>query len=425
MRRSVKGLNLLYLQPMKDNLLERSPTILALIGYYLPGFKSGGPLRSVENLVAALGEEFRFKIITTDRDIGDTMPYPGIEANQRMRVGNADVTYLEPGPSGLLRMVGLLSSVDSETVLYLNSYFARRFSMLALLMRRLGLCRPWSVVLAPRGEFSPGALSLGRTKKILYIRLSRWLGIYRNIVWHASTEVEAADIRQWFPGLCSIDAARSDSKGDHGTSVLATARDLPAARMAVGRRTRRKSAGKLDIVFVSRISPKKNLLGALKILEGATGEIAFQIYGPVEDASYWDACQRKIAALPRNIRVEYCGEIGHEKVGQVFAKHDLFLFPTLGENYGHVICEALAEGCPVLISDQTPWRNLEEHGVGWDIPLDRTAEFRGVLQKCVDANDEWCSALSARAIAYADKAASDPEIASANRRLFRFAARMG
>jgi glycosyltransferase involved in cell wall biosynthesis len=84
-----------------------------------------------------------------------------------------------------------------------------------------------------------------------------------------------------------------------------------------------------------------------------------------------------------------------------------------------VICEALASGCPVLVSDQTPWRNLEAEGVGWDIPLGETERFRSVLQHCVDGDDEWYAALSTRAMDYAAKRASNPEIIDANRRLFQ------
>jgi glycosyltransferase involved in cell wall biosynthesis len=155
------------------------------------------------------------------------------------------------------------------------------------------------------------------------------------------------------------------------------------------------------------------------MLRGLSGEVSFDLYGPAEDAAYWDECQRLIAALPPNIRVRYKGELEHERVGQVFAEHDLFLFPTLGENYGHVIGEALAWGCPVLISDQTPWRNLEAEGVGWDIPLNETERFRSVLQKCVNADDECQAALSKRAINFAIKRATDPETINANRRLFQ------
>jgi glycosyltransferase involved in cell wall biosynthesis len=122
--------------------------------------------------------------------------------------------------------------------------------------------------------------------------------------------------------------------------------------------------------------------------------------------------------------VRYEGEIEHERVRQVFAEHDLFLFPTLGENYGHVIFEALASGCPVLISDQTPWRNLESEGVGWAIPLAETERFQSVLQQCVEGDSEWHTALSSRAQIYAVKHASDPVAIEANRKLFNLAFRM-
>ena len=182
---------------------------------------------------------------------------------------------------------------------------------------------------------------------------------------------------------------------------------------------RSKKPGQLRVVFVSRVARKKNLLGALRMLEGVSGDVFFDIYGPPEDTGYWQECQRLIAALPANIRVRYWGQIEHERVGRVFAEHDLFLFPTLGENYGHVIREALAAGCPVLISDQTPWRNLEAEGVGWDIPLGERERFRSVLRQCVDADAEWYAALSARAMNYGVKHASDPETIAANRRLFQ------
>jgi len=159
------------------------------------------------------------------------------------------------------------------------------------------------------------------------------------------------------------------------------------------------------------------------MLQGLSGEVSFDIYGPIEDAEYWNHCKKAIGALPSNIQVEYRGMIEHERVREVFSVHDLFLFPTLGENYGHVICEALSAGCPVMISDQTPWRNLRTKGVGWDIPLKEAEEFRAILQQCVDADGEWYSAISARAAEYGKLAASDPVIAEDNRRMFRYATR--
>jgi glycosyltransferase involved in cell wall biosynthesis len=373
--------------------------------------------------VAAIGEEFHFKIVTLDRDVGEAVSFPGIVVNQWVRVGHADVMYVQPGCRGLIRMYTLLRSVDRKTVLYLNSFFARRFSMLAVLMRRLNLCRPRSLVVAPRGEFSLGALRFKSLQKSAYIKISRWLGLFHGIIWHASNHFEAEDIRRQFvtPHIDLDDVvARLNSGRSSRISAIATASDIAGSILSPLRRAR-KTPGQLRAVFVSRFTRKKNLAGALTILAGVSGEVFFDLYGPVEDASYWDECQGLIAELPANIKVQYKGEVGHEQVGQVFADHDLFLFPTRGENFGHVIYEALAQGCPVLISDQTPWRNLQVEGVGWDLRLDEPERFRTVLQQCVDSDDEWHSALSRRAMNYAAKRASDPDIVHANRRLFQVA----
>jgi glycosyltransferase involved in cell wall biosynthesis len=165
----------------------------------------------------------------------------------------------------------------------------------------------------------------------------------------------------------------------------------------------------------------KNLLFALKVLRTVSGEVTFDIYGPLENKEYWNECEKVIGTMPHNIRVRYMGSLEHQRVLDVFAKNDLFFLPTLGENYGHVICEALSAGCPVLISDQTPWRDLHEKGVGWDIPLTDAETFRAVLQQCVDSAEDCYSELVIRASEYACKALSDPAIVEENRTLFRYA----
>ena len=50
-------------------------TILTITHYFQPGYKAGGPIRSLANFVEWLSGEFEIKIITSDRDLGDTQPY--------------------------------------------------------------------------------------------------------------------------------------------------------------------------------------------------------------------------------------------------------------------------------------------------------------------------------------------------------------
>ncbi len=358
-----------------------------------------------------------------DRDLGATSPYPEVTLNRWNRIGNADVMYVAPGLRSLLSMLVFLRSFDQSTVLYLNSFFSRRFSIFPILLRRLRLIRPGCVVLAPRGEFSPGALQLKNRRKMLHIRLSQWLGLYRGVVWHASSELEAANILQWFRAvevirIASVIPELHDCDENTAPSTALVSPDL-MQQPEIKRRTRTpKTAGGLRVVFLSRISPMKNLLAAISMLPKLTGQISLDIYGPLEDLAYWNACKNAISKLPPNILVHYSGEVEHSHVFDVFAKYDLFLFPTLGENYGHVICEALGAGCPVLTSDQTPWRGLANDGVGWDIPLREVNQFSAILQQCVDADEEWYAPLRARAKEYARKRKADPGVIEANRKLF-------
>jgi glycosyltransferase involved in cell wall biosynthesis len=402
-------------------------TIFTLAGFYLPGYKAGGPVRSIANLVEALGDEFSFKILTVDRDLGDTSRYPGVVRNCWVRVGRAEVMYLSKGWSGLVRLIALLRLLDASTVLYLNSFFAGRFSILAVLMVWSRLSRPRRVVLAPRGEFSPSALNLKQKRKDLYFRFSSLLGIYREIIWHASTALEEADIRRAIRKLSFEPVATAPSAGrkTHGKSNsvrVPTARDIHVSSVRDHGMRPCKRTGQLRPVFLSRISPMKNLLFALKVLQGVSGDVCFDIYGPVEDMAYWKRSEEVIEALPPTVKVRYMGMVNHEQVWDVFAEHDLLFLPTFGENFCHVICEALSAGCPVLISDQTPWRNLQECGAGWDVSLEAPDRFRQIVQLCVDADEESYAALRARAAEYARIAASHSDNVEENRRLFMDAA---
>ena len=143
--------------------------------------------------------------------------------------------YLRPGFRGLLGMWALLRAVDRNTVLYLTSFFAWRFSMLPVLMGWLQLCRPRCVLLTPHGEFSPEALRVRQFPKFWYIRISRWLGLYQGLIWHASSGLEAAEICRQFPLAKQTDVAEVTGGADEGkrrTSEVAEAPDSAGHHVA-------------------------------------------------------------------------------------------------------------------------------------------------------------------------------------------------
>jgi glycosyltransferase involved in cell wall biosynthesis len=400
--------NLNHIPTGKGLFVAEKITILIFTQGYLPGFKWGGPVQSIAGLVEALGDEYHFKIITSDKDLNDTSPYLGIQQDSWIRVGNAEVYYLSPNKRTFFCLRSLINRTHFD-ILYLNSFFSIDFSIKPILLAFMGLINCDHVLIAPRGEFSPGALALKAFKKRVYIRFAKMLKLYSQVHWQASSLHEKQHILRTFAGS-SIAVA---------TAPIFIASDVSPTNFSnTGSHNRQKFPGTVKIVFLSRISPMKNLIGALNSFIGIKGNIVFDIYGPAEDSSYWNKCEKIIGSLSANIKVDYKGTLPHNEVISVLSKYHLFFLPTLGENFGHVISEALLSACPVLISDQTPWRNLENKGVGWDLPLDSPEKFTQVIQQCVDMDHVTFQAMSARARTYGIESAQDTRILQQNRDMF-------
>jgi glycosyltransferase involved in cell wall biosynthesis len=203
-------------------------------------------------------------------------------------------------------------------------------------------------------------LGLKVWRKRLFLSAARAAGLYDNVHWHASSKPEAEQIQSVFsPEICRVSLASN----------------LPeAARDSIQRHTT-KQPGTLRIVLAARVAPMKNTLAAIRMACKLSGVVELDLWGPIEDKDYWEACQRQISLSPTNLSVRYRGEVEHEKLHALLHEYDVMLLPTLGENFGHSIIEALDAGLPVVISDRTPWRNLECVGVGADLPLEDEAAF--------------------------------------------------
>ncbi|WP_052689440.1 glycosyltransferase family 4 protein [Brevundimonas sp. KM4] len=376
------------------------PAILTFAGHYLPGYKAGGPIRSIANMVEQLGDEFDFRIVAADRDLGDAAPFPDVAVNTWNIVGGARVFYRSPGATGWRALLKSLEQ-GSFDLIYLNSFFSTGAALRPLVYRAVARLARKPVLLAPRGEFSPGALALKPTKKRAFIALARATGLYRNVVFQASSEHEAADIRR--------------TLGDVPVHV---ASDLPGRSAPDADRLDVAAPGQpLRAVFLSRISPMKNLLGAIEMLARVRAPITFDIYGVIEDGAYWARCQAAIAALPPHVQARYQRPLRPDEVIEVLARHDFFFLPTLGENYGHVIREALSAGLPVLISDRTPWRGLVAESAGADLPLEAPDAFVAWVEQFAALAPAERAAMRRAARTRGDDPAAAAAAVNANRTL--------
>ncbi|EXL10141.1 glycosyltransferase family 4 protein [Aquamicrobium defluvii] len=380
------------------------PIVLAFIHYYLPGYKSGGPIRTIANMVEALGDSFDFRIVTSDRDATDTEPYPDVTDGVWKTVGKAQVLYLSPQEKSLGHIARVLRDTQHD-VLYLNSFFDPDFTQKPLLARRLGLAPRTHCVIAPRGEFSESALRLKPLKKRAYMLAARVMQLYRGLKWQASSEHEEADIRRT---LGSVAKRIKIAINLPETVINEPPLFVPS-----------EQGEPLRICFLSRISPMKNLDFALKVLGEVRAPVRFDIYGPVSDEGYWLHCRKLMEDLPANVETAWFGGVEHEHVTSILAGYHLFFLPTQGENYGHVIHEALAAGTPVLIADTTPWRNLADACVGWDLPLGDPQKFAEKIEYIARMTADEDSRMRASSVSFARKRIVDAGSLEANMDLFR------
>ncbi|WP_167726514.1 glycosyltransferase [Cryobacterium sp. TMT3-29-2] len=314
-------------------------------------------------------------------------PLP-VERNAWIQNDGVKVYYSTP-TSIRLFFQGLQAVRDERPdVVYYNSFFNSRFSIFPQVLGTLGFWRGAGVLLAPRGEFGKGALAIRPSKKRLYLAIYRAMGLHRRIVWHASSANEERDIRAIFGAKARV-LIREDE----------TALPLAARKPGFTR-----AEGPLRILFVSRLNPMKGLDVLLRSLQLASSPIVLDIYGNSEDKDYVRLCDDLIGELPANVICRMNGAISPNSVRDIFEEGDVFVFPTAGENFGHVIAEALSVSCPVICSDHTPWSDVLEMAGGDVIqgrdPLDWGAAIQsfaglsdhqmlGRRQAAGDAYDIW------------------------------------
>ena len=173
---------------------------------------------------------------------------------------------------------------------------------------------------------------------------------------------------------------------------------------------RHKEEKDLKIVFVSRIHPIKNLLGAIRAVNALSAQIRFDIFGPIERKAYWEECEAEILNAPSNVVIEYKGALLPEKAKTIFQDYHCFLFPTYSENHGHVIAESLLCSCPVVISKgTTPWDDVDGMA-GYVAELNDLSAFTERLSRIAEMDQEQYNNLIQSLSRYVDRKLRQDEV---------------
>lgn len=225
------------------------------------------------------------------------------------------------------------------------------------------------LVASPRGTLSKWALGRSREFKRLLWPLQRRVLAEADLL-HATSEMEYQEIRE--QGFTAP------------VALIPNGIDLPTLDAIPSDSGR----GVRTLLFLSRIHPTKGLdrlLQAWAALQDNHRDWRLVIAGTGE-ADHVRQVQELVSYLDLQ-RVEFPGALYGPAKTRAYLSADLFVLPTHSENFGMVVAEALAHGCPALVSRGAPWSGLEAIACGWwvdNVTETLTSALAGAMQMTSD-----------------------------------------
>ncbi|TIL54858.1 MAG: glycosyltransferase [Mesorhizobium sp.] len=203
------------------------------------------------------------------------------------------------------------------------------------------------LIVSPRGMLGEAALQFSYYKKRAFWATAQKRALHPTACFHATSLQECLELRAF--GLTAP------------VAIIPNGIDLPllTERPKEGERMR-------TLLCLSRIHPKKGidrLVEAWARIEAEHGNWQLRIVGPSEKGTR-ERLERRCKALGL-ARVVFEDAVFGEAKQQAYQRADLFVLPTLNENFGMVVAEALANATPVVCTVGAPWKGLVEHGCGW------------------------------------------------------------
>jgi glycosyltransferase involved in cell wall biosynthesis len=358
----------------------------------------GGPsfaLKGMAEAVASLGTEVDVATTTANgrAELDVPLDRPVVEEGVRYfyfrRQYPKSWTFSWPLTHWLRRHAG------KYDVLHVHALFSYPTLSACQAARRHGV--PY--VLRPLGTLDPWALRFHRWKKAPYFRLLERPNLLGASAVHSVSEREQCAIEAL--GLpvrvvtipLGVDPPVEDDEG-HGAS-----------------RERKEMGGAVNILFLSRLHPKKGievLLDAARLLPQQDRFRLF-IAGQGEKA-YVRSLQDRAAAYGLEKRVTFTGFVSGTAKRRLFQEAHLFVLPSYDENFGMAVAEALSFGLPVVISEHVALaEQVAEVGAGSVVPCD-AGELAWALATLV-ADPDLCQRMGEAGRRLAQAAFSWPEIA--------------
>ena len=313
--------------------------LLHVVPTYLPAIRYGGPIYTVHGLCRALAERgHEIQVFTTNVD------GPGISEVPLDHAVALDGVAVRYFPTGLGRRLyrspamgrALNDSCNSFDLIHVHSVFLWPTLAGANTARKCKI--PY--IVTPRGMLVPELIS----RKSRWIK-SAWINLFERqtlacaAAIHFTSDIEADDMRRL--GL----ACRNSAVIPNGLD-LARADESPSPDDVAW-------AGSLPqpfVLYLGRINWKKGLdrlITAMRFVDGITLVIAGN-----DEENY----QRKLLGLANDqgvaSKIQFTGHVSGTRKQALFKKARMLVLPSYSENFGMVVLEAMAAGCPVLVTPE-------------------------------------------------------------------------
>jgi glycosyltransferase involved in cell wall biosynthesis len=310
--------------------------------------------------------------VTVASTFGDSN---GTTAAEMLRSSGVKVELIGPAKGKLQRHPELSAKMQSlvreADVVHIHALWEEIMHVAAREAHRQGK----GYVVTPHGMLDPWSLRQSKWVKRLYLAWRLRANLNRADAIHFTSEIERDLVRRLGLKPASVVVPNG--------LQLEEFEKLPAKGTF---RSRYPEIGERRIVlFMSRLHPKKGLELLVPAFANAGVEDAVLVIAGPGAAEYREQIERRVGEENLAGRVVFTGMLhGAERIAAL-VDADLFVLPSYQENFGIVVIEALAAGCPVVISDQVNiHREISAAGVGGVVPLEVDALAREIKRWMTD-----------------------------------------
>jgi len=298
--------------------------------------EASGPSYSVPSLCAALGRRGHEVVLMTLAR--------GVVAEPRDFRHEQFPPSFGParlGPSRALRRALVEACADADVV-HSHSLWMMPNVYPGWASRRTGT----PLVISPRGTLGATPLSYSRRIKQAFWLACQGAAVRQASLLHATALQERDEIRAF--GL------------QQPVAVIPNGVDIPDPSPAPV-----EAGGPRRLLYLGRLHPKKGLEMLLEAWSGLSRRHPLWELHLVGPGDEHEAVLRRRAADLELERVVFAGPKYGDEKRRTYAAAELYVLPSLNENFGMSVAEALSHGLPVVATKETPWAGLVDHGCGW------------------------------------------------------------